>query len=172
MVARYWFERLAQLPVEVDIASEYRYRDVPSNRGVSLSSFRSRAKPRTRSLRCATPKKTASTSSRCQCAEFDDRARKRDRHADLAGPEIGVASTKAFTCQLAALAALALAAGRGRGVLDAARERELVRALIEVPRHMSEALALEPQVEGLAHQLFEVARRALSRARHELSAGA
>ena len=71
----------------------------------------------------------------------------------LAGPEIGVASTKAFTCQLAALASLALAAGRGRGVLDEARERELVRALIEVPRHMSEVLALEPQVERLAHEL-------------------
>jgi glucosamine--fructose-6-phosphate aminotransferase (isomerizing) len=55
----------------------------------------------------------------------------------LAGPEIGVASTKAFTCQLAALACLAIAAGRARGVLCEDDERNLVRALIQVPRHIS-----------------------------------
>ena len=71
----------------------------------------------------------------------------------LAGPEIGVASTKAFTCQLAVLACLALAAGRARGVLSAEDERKLVRALIEVPRLMTEALALEPQIELLARDL-------------------
>ena len=71
----------------------------------------------------------------------------------LAGPEVGVASTKAFTCQLATLACLAIAAGRARGVLDADDETRLVRALIEVPRHMAEALALEPQIERLAHSL-------------------
>jgi glucosamine--fructose-6-phosphate aminotransferase (isomerizing) len=71
----------------------------------------------------------------------------------LAGPEIGVASTKAFTCQLAALAALAIAAGRARGVLSEADEKRLVHALIEVPRHLSEALALEPQIEQLARDL-------------------
>jgi glucosamine--fructose-6-phosphate aminotransferase (isomerizing) len=71
----------------------------------------------------------------------------------LAGPEIGVASTKAFTCQLAALACLAIAAGRARGVLSEAEEQKLVRALIEVPRHMVEALGLEPQIERLAKEL-------------------
>ena len=71
----------------------------------------------------------------------------------LAGPEIGVASTKAFTCQLAALAALAIAAGRARGVLAESDEKELVHALIEVPRHLNEALALEPQIEQLARDL-------------------
>jgi glucosamine--fructose-6-phosphate aminotransferase (isomerizing) len=71
----------------------------------------------------------------------------------LAGPEIGVASTKAFTCQLAVLACLAIAAGRARDVLSADDERKLVRALIEVPRLMTEALALEPQIEILAHDL-------------------
>jgi glucosamine--fructose-6-phosphate aminotransferase (isomerizing) len=64
-----------------------------------------------------------------------------------------VASTKAFTCQLATLACLAIAAGRARGVLSADDERKLVRALIEVPRHMTEALALEPQIEALARNL-------------------
>jgi glucosamine--fructose-6-phosphate aminotransferase (isomerizing) len=71
----------------------------------------------------------------------------------LAGPEIGVASTKAFTCQLAALAAVAIAAGRARGVLTESDERKLVRALVEVPRHLSEALSLEPQIEQLSRDL-------------------
>src|SRR5205823_11894873 len=71
----------------------------------------------------------------------------------LAGPEIGVASSKAFTCQLAVLACLAIAAGRARGALSEQDERKLVRALIEVPRLMTEALALEPQIEGLAIDL-------------------
>src|SRR5262249_23748241 len=71
----------------------------------------------------------------------------------LAGPEIGVASTKAFTCQLATPAWLAIAAGKARGVLSDEDERKLVRALIEVPRLMAEALRLEPEIERLAHAL-------------------
>src|SRR6185369_7218664 len=71
----------------------------------------------------------------------------------LAGPEIGVASTKAFTCQLATLLCLSIAAGRARGVLSAEDERNLVKAMIEVPRHISEALRLEPQIEALARDL-------------------
>jgi len=71
----------------------------------------------------------------------------------LAGPEIGVASTKAFTCQLSVLACLAIAAGRARGVLSDDDERKLVRALVEVPRLMAEALRIEPQIEALAREL-------------------
>src|SRR5690606_30585696 len=74
----------------------------------------------------------------------------------LAGPEIGVASTKAFTCQLAALVALAVAAGRARGVLSEADEEKLVAALSEVPRLMSEALRLEPRIEALARDVSHV----------------
>ena len=74
----------------------------------------------------------------------------------LAGPEIGVASTKAFTCQLAALAALALAAGKARGHLSPGDEEQLVRAMSEVPRLMSAALRLEPQIEALARELSHV----------------
>jgi glucosamine--fructose-6-phosphate aminotransferase (isomerizing) len=80
----------------------------------------------------------------------------RESHAvmpTLAGPEIGVASTKAFTCQLAVLVCLAIAAGRARGVLSEQDEAKLVRALIEVPRHMAEALRLEPDIEDLARDL-------------------
>src|SRR6185312_2486533 len=71
----------------------------------------------------------------------------------LAGPEIGVASTKAFTCQLAALACLAVAAGSARGKLTRTDEQRLVHALIEVPRLMAQALTCEPQIEALAHDL-------------------
>ncbi len=71
----------------------------------------------------------------------------------LAGPEIGVASTKAFTCQLTVLAALAIYAGRQRGVLTAERERELVDRLVAAPGQVAEALRLEPQVEAVAHAL-------------------
>ena len=154
MVARYWFERFAKLPVEVDIASEYRYRDVPlepGNLAIVISQSGETADTLA-SLRYA--KENGQHVLSIVNVPSSTIARESEIvMPTLAGPEIGVASTKAFTCQLAALAVLALAAGRGRGVLDEARERELVRALIEVPRHMSEALALEPQVESIAHQL-------------------
>jgi glucosamine--fructose-6-phosphate aminotransferase (isomerizing) len=154
MVAKYWFERFAHLPVEVDIASEYRYRSAPLGPG-GLAIFVSQSG------------ETADTLASLRYA------RERQQHVlsivnvptstiardsdvvmpTLAGPEIGVASTKAFTCQLAALAILAIAAGRARGVLAESDEKKLVHALIEVPRHMAEALALEPQIMELARDL-------------------
>jgi len=154
MVARYWFEHFAKLPVEVDIASEFRYRDVPLAPG-NLAIFVSQSG------------ETADTLASLRYA------RAHEQHVlsvvnvptssiaresgivmpTLAGPEIGVASTKAFTCQLAALAALAIAAGRARGVLSDSDEKTLVQALIEIPRHLNDALALEPQIELLARDL-------------------
>jgi glucosamine--fructose-6-phosphate aminotransferase (isomerizing) len=74
----------------------------------------------------------------------------------LAGPEIGVASTKAFTCQLSVLAALAVAAGKARGTLTDEDEEKLVSALSEAPRLMSEALRLEPKIEALARDISHV----------------
>jgi glutamine---fructose-6-phosphate transaminase (isomerizing) len=154
MVARYWFEQFAQLPVEVDIASEFRYRDVP-------------LKPGSLAICVSQSGETADTLASLRYA----RAQKQHvlsvvnvptssiaRESDivmptLAGPEIGVASTKAFTCQLAALACLAIAAGRARGVLSESDEKTLVQALIEIPRRLNEALALEPQLEQLARDL-------------------
>ena len=94
----------------------------------------------------------------------------------LAGPEIGVASTKAFTCQLAALAALAIAAAGARSVLAESDERRLARALIDVPRHLTEALALEPKIEQLARDLAKcrdvlyLGRSILDRARRRAQA--
>jgi glucosamine--fructose-6-phosphate aminotransferase (isomerizing) len=154
MVAKYWFERFAHLPVEVDIASEFRYRDAPLRPG-NLSIFVSQSGETAdtlASLRYAREHKQHVLS--VVNVPTSSIARESDIvMPTLAGPEIGVASTKAFTCQLAALAALAIAAGRARGVLTPSDEQRLVHALIEVPRHLAEALALEPHVEQLARDL-------------------
>jgi len=154
MIARYWFERFAHLSVDVDIASEFRYRDVPFEAG-ELAIFISQSGETAdtlASLRCAREHKqhvlsivNVPTSTIARESEVVMQT--------LAGPEIGVASTKAFTCQLAALAALSIAAGRARGVLSESDEKRLVHALIEVPRHLTEALTLEPQIEQLARDL-------------------
>ena len=154
LVAKYWFERFARLPVEIDVASEFRYREAPFYPG-NLAVFVSQSG------------ETADTLATLRYAKEQKQhvlsivnvptstiARESDVvMPTLAGPEIGVASTKAFTCQLAALLCLAIAAGRIRGILSEADERNLVRAMIEVPRHLSEALRLEPQIEALARDL-------------------
>jgi len=154
LIAKYWFERFARLPVEIDVASEFRYREVPLRPG-GLAIFVSQSG------------ETADTLATLRYAKEHKQhvlsvvnvptstiARESDVvMPTLAGPEIGVASTKAFTCQLAVLAALAIAAGRARGVLSEADESKLVHGLIEVPRLMAQALALEPQIEHLARDL-------------------
>jgi glucosamine--fructose-6-phosphate aminotransferase (isomerizing) len=154
MVARYWFEHFAKLPAEVDIASEFRYRDVPlapGNLAIVVSQSGETADTLA-SLRYARAHKQHVLS--VVNVPTSSIARESDVvMPTLAGPEIGVASTKAFTCQLAALAALAIAAGRARGVLTESDEKTLIHALIEVPRHLNEALALEPQIEQLARDL-------------------
>jgi len=154
MVAKYWFERFAHLPVEVDIGSEFRYRDAPLSPGnlAILVSQSGETADTLASLRYARERKQHVLS--VVNVPSSTIARESDIvMPTLAGPEIGVASTKAFTCQLAALAALAIAAGRARGVLSATDEQRLVRALIEVPRHLAEALTLEPHIEQLARYL-------------------
>ena len=154
LIAKYWFERFARLPVEIDVASEFRYREAPLDPG-NLAIFVSQSG------------ETADTLASLHYAKGERQhtlavvnvptstiARESDVvMPTLAGTEIGVASTKAFTCQLTVLACLAIAAGRARGVLSADDERKLVRAIIEVPRHMSAALALEPEIERLARDL-------------------
>lgn len=157
LVAKYWFERFAKLPVEIDIASEFRYRGAPLEAG-DLAIFISQSGETAdtlATLRYAREMKqhilsvvnvTSSTIARESDVIMPT----------LAGPEIGVASTKAFTCQLSVLACLALAAGRARGHLSAEDEQKLVHALIEVPRLMAQALKLEPQIEKLSYDLAKV----------------
>jgi glucosamine--fructose-6-phosphate aminotransferase (isomerizing) len=154
LIGRYWFERFARLPVEVDIASELRYREAPFTPG-NLAIFVSQSGETADTLATLRHAKehgqhvlsivNVATSTIARESELV--------MPTLAGPEIGVASTKAFTCQLAVLACLAIAAGRARGTLTEEDEGNLVRALIEVPRHMTEALALEPEIERLARDI-------------------
>ena len=154
LVAKYWFERFARLPVEIDVASEFRYREAPFQPG-NLAIFVSQSGETAdtlATLRYAREQKQHILS--VVNVQTSTIARESDVvMPTLAGPEIGVASTKAFTCQLSVLVCLAIAAGRARGVLSEEDERKLVRALIEVPRLMSETLRLEPQVETLAREL-------------------
>jgi glucosamine--fructose-6-phosphate aminotransferase (isomerizing) len=154
IVGKYWFERFARLPVEIDVASEFRYREAPLQPN-GLAIFVSQSGETADTLAtlryCKEHKQHVLSVVNVPTSTI---ARESDAVAPtLAGPEIGVASTKAFTCQLAVLACLAVAAGRARGVLSADDERKLVHALIEVPRLMAEALRLEPQIEHLARDL-------------------
>jgi len=154
MVSKYWFERLARLPVEVDIASEFRYREstLPEG-GVSLFVSQSGETADTlAALRyCRKQKQHIAAILNVQESSMA-------RDSDVvfpthAGPEIGVASTKAFTCQLSVLACIALAAAKARGTIGRDAEIRLVRSLLELPRLTSEVLAREPQIGALAHEL-------------------
>jgi glutamine---fructose-6-phosphate transaminase (isomerizing) len=154
LVGKYWFERYARLPVEIDIASEFRYREAPLEEG-DLAVFVSQSGETADTLASL---RYARVCRQHVISIVNVPSSTIARESDvvlptLAGPEVGVASTKAFTCQLAVLACLAIAAGRDRGTLSESAERKLVRGLIEVPRHMATVLALEPQIEHLARDL-------------------
>ncbi len=154
LVAKYWIERYARVPVEIDIASEMRYREPPLGSG-GLSVFVSQSGETADTL--ATLRHAKAEGERV-VSIVNVRTSTIARESDallptLAGPEIGVASTKAFTCQLTVLACLAIALGKARGVITAEAERDLVQALIEVPRHMSTILGNEKQFKAIAHDL-------------------
>jgi glucosamine--fructose-6-phosphate aminotransferase (isomerizing) len=153
-VAKYWFERLARLPVELDVASEFRYREAPLRKG-DLAIFISQSGETADTLAALRYAKSQGlhTVSIVNVPTSTIARESETALPTLAGPEIGVASTKAFTCQLAALAVLAIAAGRARGELSETDETKLVHGLIEVPRLMTQALALEPQIEKLARDI-------------------
>lgn len=155
LIGKYWFERYARLPVEIDVASEFRYREIPLN-------------PASAALFISQSGETADTlASLRYCKEnglkigavVNTKESTIARESDavfpiLAGPEIGVASTKAFTCQLAVLAALAVGAGRARGTISAAEEKALVRNLVEMPRIMAGVLnTIQPSIEQLSRDL-------------------
>jgi len=155
MVARYWIEEYARLPVNVEVASEYRYRDVvvpPDTLFVAISQSGETADTLA-AMRESRRRGYLGTLAICNVPESSV-----VREADLklmtrAGPEIGVASTKAFTTQLTALALLALQLAQQRG-LDADRYADLCRQLTTLPRAIESALALEPQVVALAERFI------------------
>ncbi len=160
-IAKYWFERLARLPVELDVASEFRYREAPLQKG-DLAIFISQSGETADTLAALRYAKSQGlhTVSVVNVTTSTIARESETVLPTLAGPEIGVASTKAFTCQLMALVALAIAAGKARGELSDDDETKLVHGLVEVPRLMTAALALEPQIEKLARD-FAKARDVL-----------
>jgi glucosamine--fructose-6-phosphate aminotransferase (isomerizing) len=154
LVAKYWFERWAKLPVDVDIASEFRYRETtlePGGAALFVSQSGETADTLASLRYCRGQGQHIVSVVNVRESSI---ARESDAVLPtLAGPEIGVASTKAFTCQLAVLACLAIAAGKARGVISPPLETELVQALAEVPRHMATVLRDETPYETLAHSL-------------------
>jgi glutamine---fructose-6-phosphate transaminase (isomerizing) len=154
LVAKYWFERWARLPVDVDIASEFRYREVamdPGGAALFVSQSGETADTLASLRYCREQRQHVLSVVNVQESSI---ARESDSVLPtLGGPEIGVASTKAFTCQLTVLACLAIAAGKARGVIGPELEADLVKALVEVPRHMATILRDESPYETLAHSL-------------------
>ena len=154
LIGKYWFEKYARLPVECDIASELRYREpVYSDGGMCLYVSQSGETADTLAALRDAKKAGQRTGAIVNVASSSIA-----RDAGLvwptyAGPEIGVASTKAFTCQLSVLASLAIAAGAARGVLARAEEERLCNLFMEVPRHMAAFLHQESKIESLAHEL-------------------
>ena len=156
LIGKYWIERFARLPVEVDVASEYRYREPPVDKG-GLTIFVSQSGETAdtlASLRYA--KDHGARTVAVVNVATSSIARLADTTAPtLAGPEIGVASTKAFTCQLVAMASLALALGQARGVLSPAEESTRVAELVATPGLVAEVLKLEPAIEKIALTLAQ-----------------
>jgi glucosamine--fructose-6-phosphate aminotransferase (isomerizing) len=154
LAAKYWFEKVARLPTEVDIASEFRYREAPMTKdGMAIVISQSGETADTLAALRYSKSQGQHTIAVVNVPESTIARESELVIRTYAGPEIGVASTKAFTCQLAALACLALLAGKLRGTLSPAQEKEYVTALIEAPRHMTEILKEEKNISAIAHDL-------------------
>ena len=154
LTANYWFERIARLPTEVDIASEFRYREAPLTPN-GLTSVISQSGETADTLAAMRYSKSQGQHT-LAIVNVPESTIARESESVLrtyAGPEIGVASTKAFTCQLTVLACLAIAAGKARGTVSRDKEKELVSALIEAPRHMVEILKEEKHIGAVAREI-------------------
>jgi glutamine---fructose-6-phosphate transaminase (isomerizing) len=151
LVGRWWFEAIARIPTDGDVASEFRYRMPPLPKGglgllVSQSGETADTMAALRYMREQGQKVLSIIN-----VPESSMARESDAILEtVAGPEIGVASTKAFTAQLSVLACLALAAGRARGAIDAAREAAMTQALLEVPARAAEVLEKDAEIQRIA----------------------
>ncbi|GGZ01870.1 glutamine--fructose-6-phosphate transaminase (isomerizing) [Novosphingobium colocasiae] len=152
MVAKYWIETFARLPVDIDVASEFRYRDPvlePGGLALFISQSGETADTLAALRHCKAAGQTIAVVVNVPTSTMA-------READLllpthAGPEIGVASTKAFTCQLAVLAALAAHLAVKRGRMDRAEETAVVNNLVEIPSCLNAALAHDDEIAAMAH---------------------
>jgi glutamine---fructose-6-phosphate transaminase (isomerizing) len=156
MVAKYWIEKTARIPVEIDVASEFRYRNMPMVDG-GLALFISQS-GETMDTLSALRYAASQGQHIVSVVNVPESTIARESHGvlrTLAGPEIGVASTKAFTTQLTTLAAFAIAFGRARGTLPENESANLAGALAEVPGRVTEVLANAPEIAKIAEQLVE-----------------
>jgi len=156
MVAKYWLERFARLPAEIDIASEFRYRDPVLEPG-GLALFISQSGETADTLAAL---RHARAAGQKIAVVVNVPTSSMAREADLllpthAGPEIGVASTKAFTCQLAVLAAFAAKMARDKGRMSEQEEREIVFHLNEAPAAMNAALGHDEEIQAMAGVIAE-----------------
>ncbi|TIL59062.1 MAG: glutamine--fructose-6-phosphate transaminase (isomerizing) [Mesorhizobium sp.] len=154
LISKYWFERYARLPVDIDVASEFRYREMPLSKtdAAFFISQSGETADTLASLRCC--RKAGMKIGVVVNVRESTMARESDVILPtLAGPEIGVASTKAFTCQLSVLASLAVRAGVARGTISQEQETTLVRQLSEAPRYANQVLKLDGQIEKVARDL-------------------
>jgi glutamine---fructose-6-phosphate transaminase (isomerizing) len=156
LVARWWFEAIARIPTDIDVASEFRYRTPPmSDGGLGLLVSQSGETADTLAALRYMREQRQHVLSVLNVPE-SSMARESDAVLEtVAGPEIGVASTKAFTAQLAALACLALGAARARGAIDAAQEATMTDALLEVPSRAAEVLDRHDEIQALAHRISQ-----------------
>ncbi|MBV1865434.1 MAG: glutamine--fructose-6-phosphate transaminase (isomerizing) [Rhodobacteraceae bacterium] len=153
-VAKYWFEQIARLPVELDVASEFRYREPPmSDKSFAFFVSQSGETADTLAALRYCTQNVAKTVAIVNVAESSISREAEVSLPILAGVEIGVASTKAFTCQLTVLAGLAIIAARQRGHLDAESEAEIVRALTGLPGLLNHALAQEEAIKTTCIEL-------------------
>jgi glucosamine--fructose-6-phosphate aminotransferase (isomerizing) len=154
LVAKYWIERYARVPVDIDVASEMRYREAPLQEN-GLAVFVSQSGETADTLAtlryCKANKQRIASIVNVRTSTI---ARESDAALPtLAGPEIGVASTKAFTCQLSVLACLAIAIAKARGAITKEQEIALVTALTEVPRHIAAILRQDEIYLSVAQEL-------------------
>ncbi|MGZ0075241.1 glutamine--fructose-6-phosphate transaminase (isomerizing) (plasmid) [Sphingobium limneticum] len=161
LVAKYWFEKFARVPVDIDVASEFRYREPVLELG-GLALFISQSGETADTLAAL---RYAKAEGQIIAVVVNVPTSSMAREADLllpthAGPEIGVASTKAFTCQLAVLAALSANLARAKGKLTSVEEADIVWHLSEAPAALNEALSRNGDIESMAH-LIALARDVL-----------
>ncbi len=153
-VAKYWFERYARLPVDVDVASEFRYREPPLEKdGLALFISQSGETADTLAALRYCAGQGLHIASIVNVPESTIARESEIVFPTLCGPEIGVASTKALTAQMTVLASLVIAVGQARGTLQDDDARELVEALIHLPAAVTEALKCEDRVEAIAKRL-------------------
>ncbi len=156
LVAKYWIEMWARVPVEADIGSEYRYRSpplVPGGLGIFVSQSGETADTLAPLRYCK-----AHGQNILSVVNVPESSVARESHVvlpTLAGPEIGVASTKAFTTQLMALASFAIALAKAKGAIDSITEAKLSTALVEVPSRAADVLNLDESIRAIAEELAE-----------------